>query len=686
MFGFRFCDLQLELAGNRVGRFMVRFNSMNSSNMQRSFGGRIIGLAGIFLLIFCSCFPFHHRRPPERSREPVIKSAVELKLSPDNEILGVMLKIPGRQFHAYEFRLYSTSDGEYIKTIDLDEGIIQPFSFSYDGKYIAIADTNNDVHIRDMQTNDVIQTLQGHLRMEWYYAVSPDGNYRVAKGKEHRGLKMLNSIDHSTIITIMPKRYKDMHFISFSPDSSLFVIENDNTIEVRTSATGEMLSVFNSENDLKYSIISPDNKIIAISDSKKQVCLYSLDTGEKLATIENAINVMLFSPNSRYFANGNIKKTIDIYSLYESGVVHSVKSEISRYSSVCFTPDGKYLLAGGADGKIIMWSTDDGKHVRTFEADLELPNDKWEGYTFKVTSIAINDAGSILACGGHSMVNFIEMETGKVMQKIEHRRGSSDCIYFLPDNQRVMLHAGGATMFYSLETGAVVDYIPSFHDNLYNIEFSPNDKLIATSGPDSTVRLWSVKTGEQLNQIRIVFQDNEYGERYRLMAFSPDSKFLAVNVYEKIEIYSCDPWKLVRTITLENDQIPLAGNLVFSSDGSKLAAVTKYGQAHITSLSTDETITEIIEQPGVVSSMMQFNEDFFVCVVGDKDFSTRFWSVNTGEFIREITGLNTKIYDAILSSDYKTFITGGGDNKVVFRSVETGEIIREIEFEDIEEN
>lgn len=228
----------------------------------------------------------------------------------------------------------------------------------------------------------------------------------------------------------------------------------------------------------------------------------------------------------------------------------------------------------------------------TYSSFVELS--KIQGPGEGIASLALSPDGRILAYGNYND-NFIHLVD-------------------VPGGEEIMTLKGHTTAVSSLA-------------------FSSDGQLLASTGTvhlppdeDGTVRIWDVKTGEQL----AVFETSGINK----LAFSPDSILLGGDA-------AAEPWqailwdveKLSEKRTLNN----ASGALSFSPDGNLLAAGSRDELLQVVDIATGEEIMSLSGHEGRVSATA-FNPNGDLLASGSNDKIIQLWDANTGEKLFALTG------------------------------------------------
>jgi len=217
---------------------------------------------------------------------------------------------------------------------------------------------------------------------------------------------------------------------------------------------------------------------------------------------------------------------------------------------------GDVLVSGGYDGKLTWWDTVIAKTIRTVDAHA-----KW---VRKV--VASPDGKQVASVADDMLCKIWDAETGKVIHTLKGHE------------EKTPTHFGSM---------------------LYAVGYSPDGKYLATADKVGHVVVWDAKTGKELSSIEapIMYTWDAKARMHsiggvRSVAFSPDSKFLAVGGTGKIgnidhleakarvEVFDWQAKKQVAEFVADKSQ-GLVNRLEFAKDGSWLLGAGGAGEGFL---------------------------------------------------------------------------------------------------------
>jgi WD40 repeat protein len=222
--------------------------------------------------------------------------------------------------------LWSSEDGQLLRTLTGHPDYITSVAFSPDGQLLAAGGTHRDIIVWRINDGQVVQRLQmdDHPHSSGrQLAFSPDGTYLAAALVTSVRIWHVN--DWKLIQRLVGDRYAES--IAWSPDSKNLASADGPGVQLWRVADGELLrSWYAHRYSLNSMAWSPDGEIIATA------------TGTR-------------SPF--FFWDDDLH--INLWRASDGTFLRRLKGHKYLIVALAFSPDGKWLASGGFDGQLGLW-------------------------------------------------------------------------------------------------------------------------------------------------------------------------------------------------------------------------------------------------------------------------------------------------------------------------------------------
>ncbi len=379
----------------------------------------------------------------------------------------------------------------------------------------------------------------------------------------------------------------------------------------------------------------------------------------------DSVNSVAFSPNGKILASGSADGTI---LLWDTETHRPIGEPLTGHTdlimSIAFSPDGKTLASGSYDNTIILWDVETHQPIGQ-------PLTKHSGTVYSVTFSP--DGGILASASADKSIILWDMKTYKTIeQPLTGHTSRINSVIFSPDGKTIVSASADKTIiFWDVETHQSIGQMLSGHSgSIYSVVFSPNGKMLASGSDDTSIILWDVKTHQSIGRLLA-----ENPSRVNSLAFSPDGETLASGRADNSVIL----WdmKIQRPIGL-----PFTGHsgpvnaVAFSADGKTLASGSDDNTVILWDMEIHHPISHSLTGHSVSVYSVAFDPDGRILASGDSDNSIILWNMETyrpiGQPLKQHAG---RINSVAFSPNGKVLASGSADNTIILWDVETHQSI-----------
>ncbi len=209
--------------------------------------------------------------------------------------------------------------------------------------------------------------------------------------------------------------------------------------------------------------------------------------------------------------------------------------------------------------------------------------------------------------------------------------------------------------------------IGTFSDTISGVEFTSDGTTLATATFDGVVDFWNPSTWQPTGRLIA-------GERIRSMAFSPDSRLMAIGTLDH-QISIWDWRRNERHGSFPCEQWSHGGALAFHPAGKLLAVAGRKGEIEIRSI-PGLAISAHLTGHTSGSRSLAFSHDGRYLASGGDEEKLRVWDVASGQLLKTFPKPHAYAVTSVeFSPDGRHLVSSGWDNDVKLWDVETGQPI-----------
>ena len=456
-----------------------------------------------------------------------------------------------------------TRDGEYIRTLLGHQDNVWSVQFAPDGQTLASASRDGTVKLWETQSGKLIKTLEQPNEEIRSVDFSADGRLLAASNRLGE-VVVWKTTEGTRLRTIDAHPNRWANAVVFHPSGELMAsASQDRTINLWQVETGELIRSFKADALVRSVAFSTDGQQIVSSGADGDVVVWDLETGEPKKTFSQHSNVVwdaefVSDPVDAAIVSVSDDETLKLWNLVQSDrELQTFVGHQGSVRSLSLSPDGQLIASAGTDRTVRLWKIDGPLPTSLVAHDLH-----------KVWTIRFSPDGQHFATtGGDGLLKLWRTRDLSLVRSHPTHRGVQS-IQFSPDGQHIAAAGrnngkNNTVEIWRVDSGEKQHQLVGHNKVIRTVAFSADGEMIATSGSDRTIRVWSVGSGE----LAFVMngQEGVHSDRIQSLSISHDGQWLAAASYDHtVSVWNLSEKKLHTRLTDFSGRVTA---VQFSPDG-----------------------------------------------------------------------------------------------------------------------
>lgn len=257
--------------------------------------------------------------------------------------------------------------------------------------------------------------------------------------------------------------------------------------------------------------------------------------------------------------------------------------------SLAFTPDGRYLIAGGGipgkNGVTITFDVTNGSRVLSAGKEFD-----------SILAADIRPSFDIVATGGPSkLLNLWNTATGERIHSVKKHTDWITTLDISPDG--ILLASGdrnGGVWVWEAETANEFHTLRAHQAAITAVSFRADSNLLASASEDGSVRFWEMNNGGEVKKI------DAHPGGVTAFSFSGNGSFVTAGRDNKARVWKAD-FNMLREIALP----ALPTSAALDGDGKRAFVADALGNVHAFPVEGDGAPTALPTNPPSIETRLQ---------------------------------------------------------------------------------
>ena len=547
------------------------------------------------------------------------------------------------------------------------DSLTMSLAYSKDGTRLLSGGYDHTLRIWDVATGRQIALFTGHKDTVTSAVFSPSEEQIISRSRD--GTVRLWTIKDGSHRILASDEPGVISCAALSADGSLAACgRGEGRVQVLEVSTGAARKEFKAHEERTSALLfSGDGKTLITAGSDGMIAGWYPSSGEEQwrnRAHSGSITFLARSPNGRTIASASEDKSVTVFEAATGNIEFKLESLAQPVSCLAYSSDGLVLAGVNWGGTVTLW-------------DLALRKERWKTEAHAGYTIAFHPGSKTIATGG-SIMQFIDVESGKRLPPLEGHEEWIEFLQYAPDGKRLLSSSrDGSVRIWEAATGKPLHRFDAKVAWGQSAALSPDGNVAVSCGRDDKIRLWDTRTGLMTREFPLAMNQRCSG-----IAFSPDGERL---LFSGTDLLSIDPVagkavKQAREMT-DRGTVNTAFGLALTSDGRTMATGHYDKTLRIwngETFTATRTILGHLGGQGICGFSLAFTPDGRLLAAADGDERViRLWEAASGKQLMSFEGHENPCPSIALSPDGMWLASGSLDGTARIWELSTGkELLR----------
>ena len=244
-------------------------------------------------------------------------------------------------------------------------------------------------------------------------------------------------------------------------------------------------------NDAKLSVVSSIHHGISLWDIDKNALKYNWS--QQQDTADNLVLATDIADNNSHVLTAS-RTTFSLWNIKSGNSEGFWKIDDSAIRDIALANNGKYILLGKSDGKVLHITPSSGRRL------------EFLGHQEKINTVDMLPNGRIAISGSNDFVAYVwDTQTGQVIYRFNHPSRVTKVAFDAKGRYAFTADSKKSANLWDLSSGKLISQLQysNRQEVFSSIQFSPDGKYLATGAPSRKVSLWQISTGERITSWRV---------------------------------------------------------------------------------------------------------------------------------------------------------------------------------------